>query len=99
MDHFLLQDLVTDDYCAVKFLMPFEHFGTPALPKDLEAYKEYRCLSTAFVEARNRRISHVARRTGATCRRTLPPDTSATRRRVPHRHVTTATRRDTDHQA
>ena len=61
MDHFLLQDLVTDDYCAVKFLMPFEHFGTPALPKDLEAYKEYRCLSTAFVEARNRRISHVAR--------------------------------------
>jgi hypothetical protein len=41
--------------------MPFEHFGTPALPKDLEASKEYRSLSTAFVDARNRRIDHVAR--------------------------------------
>ena len=60
VNHFLLQDLVSDDYSAVKFLMPFEHFGTPALPKNLEAYKAYRCLSTAFVEARNRRIDHLA---------------------------------------
>ena len=59
VDHFLLQDLVTDDYSAVKFLMPFEHFGTPALPKDLEAYKAYRSLSTAFVEAWNRRIDRL----------------------------------------
>ena len=59
VDHFLLQDLVTDDYSAIKFLMPFEHFCRPALPKDLEAYKAYRSLTTAFVEARNRRIDRL----------------------------------------
>jgi hypothetical protein len=27
VDFFLLQDLVTDNYSAVKLLAPFEHFG------------------------------------------------------------------------
>jgi len=52
----MLQDLVTDDCCAVRFFMPFDDFNTPSVPRDGDAYKEYRRLSIEFIEARNRRI-------------------------------------------
>jgi hypothetical protein len=37
VDYFLLQDLVSDDYCAVKYLIPFDHFNTWPIPGDVEA--------------------------------------------------------------
>jgi hypothetical protein len=33
IEFFLLQDLVTEDYCAVGFSAPFSDFNTPAVPK------------------------------------------------------------------
>ena len=62
VDFFLLQDLVSDDSSAVKFLMPFADFGTSPLPHSVEAYEEYRRNAIRFVEARNRRMAeYVAR--------------------------------------
>jgi hypothetical protein len=55
VEFFLLQDLVADDG-QVKFFMDFKNFTTPAVPRDIETYKEYRRLSMEFVDARNRRI-------------------------------------------
>ena len=52
-----MQDLVTDDCCAVRFFMPFDDFKAPAVPRDGDTYKEYRRLSMEFIEARNRRLS------------------------------------------
>ena len=56
MAHFLLQDLVTEDGSAVRFFAPFEEFTTSPLPGDMDAYRSYRQLAVAFIEARNRRI-------------------------------------------
>jgi hypothetical protein len=56
-DFFLLQDLVSDESSAVKFLMPFAGFGTSALPGSVEGYEDYRRNAIRFVEARNRRMS------------------------------------------
>ena len=56
-DFFLLQDLVTDDYSAVRFFLPFTNFEGTGLPKTLDEYKSYRERATAFVEARNARIA------------------------------------------
>ncbi len=56
VDFFLLQDLVTTDAGQVIFFMPFEDFTTPAVPRNLGTYVDYRRRTTEFVEARNRRI-------------------------------------------
>lgn len=56
-DFFLLQDLVTDDYAAIKFFMPFDDFETSSVPRDVDTYKEYRRLSIEFIQARNLRIA------------------------------------------
>lgn len=53
---FLLQDLVAEDFSGIKFVMPFNNFKTPAVPKDLEAYISYKNLVTKFVTERNQRI-------------------------------------------
>ena len=55
VEFFMLQDLVTDR-STVRFFMPFDDFNTPSVPRDGDAYKEYRRLSIEFIEARNRRI-------------------------------------------
>lgn len=60
VEHFLLQDLVTDEG-SVKFFTPFDDFSTPALPRDLETYREYRRRSIDFINARNVRIDKWAR--------------------------------------
>jgi hypothetical protein len=39
--------------------MPFDNFRTPAAPKDLETYMEYRRRSVEFIEARNHRIDQL----------------------------------------
>ena len=60
VDFFLLQDLVSRDYQAVRFFMPFTDFSPPAIPRDLDTYLEFRRLSIEFTEARNRRIDQLA---------------------------------------
>lgn len=50
VDFWLLQDLVDDNYSAVRYLMPFNEFKPPAKPQDLDAYRENRRLSIEFVQ-------------------------------------------------
>jgi hypothetical protein len=57
VDFFLLQDLVTADYTAVRFFIPFDDFTTSSVPRDVDTYQEFRRLSIAFIEARNIRIA------------------------------------------
>jgi len=56
IDFFLLQDLVTDDYLSIKYLIPFESFENSPLPKDVDEYILYKKNMTNFVNARNQRI-------------------------------------------
>jgi hypothetical protein len=60
VEFFMLQDLVRDDYSAVKFFVRFDGFGTSPLPKNVDTYREYRRRSIEFAEARNRRIHQYA---------------------------------------
>jgi hypothetical protein len=55
VDFFLLQDLVAGDG-SVRFFMQFDDFRSPAVPRELRTYREYRRRSIEFVKARNRRI-------------------------------------------
>lgn len=55
VNYFLLDDLVTEDL-FVKFLMPFDDFQLPSVPRDVETYRNFRTLSIEFTEARNARI-------------------------------------------
>ena len=56
IDFFLLQDLVTDDYLSIKYLIPFESFENSPLPKDVDEYMLYKKNMIDFVTARNQRI-------------------------------------------
>ncbi|MDQ0260440.1 hypothetical protein J2W20_002344 [Sinomonas atrocyanea] len=51
VDHFVLGDFI-DERGAVRFLLPFDDFKTPALPSDLPTYERYRKNSLALFEAR-----------------------------------------------
>jgi len=41
----------------VKFFAPFDNFTTPAIPKDVGTWVEYRHRSIEFIRARNHRIA------------------------------------------
>lgn len=56
IEFFLLQDLVTEDFSAIKFFMCFEDFKTSAVPKTLNEYVDYKDLSINFIRKRNQRI-------------------------------------------
>jgi hypothetical protein len=56
VDFFLLQDLVGEDGDTVEFFTAFDDFKTPAIPQDVDAYRDYRRRSIVFVQARNQRI-------------------------------------------
>lgn len=60
VEFFLLQDLVSDDFSSIKFLMPFENFKTPAAPKTLDGYLTYKDLTIKYINARNQRILKTA---------------------------------------
>lgn len=62
VDFFLLNDLVTSDCSAVKFIMPFDDFNTSAVPMDRNAYQDYRRRCIEFIQARNRRIDRFCAR-------------------------------------
>lgn len=57
VDFFLLQDLVTDDYGAVDFFLPFDDFVFPGMPGDIADYTRFRDASIQFVLERNQRIA------------------------------------------
>ena len=56
VEFFLLQDLVTADFSAVRFFMPFNGFENSPVPNSLESYCSYKRYAMEFLEARNRRI-------------------------------------------
>jgi len=58
VEYFLLHDLVSDDYSAVRFFAPFEDFRvTSPLLGSVDAYRDYRRLAMHFIAARNLRIA------------------------------------------
>lgn len=57
VDFFLLQDLVADDYSAVRFFSPFIDFDKSPRPEGLESYKGFREKTIEFVHNRNARIA------------------------------------------
>ena len=61
VDHFLLNDLVTDDYRSVRFLTDFDDFVRDPLPAaNYAEYAEYMRRSTQFIRNRNHRIAEYA---------------------------------------
>ncbi len=56
VEFFLLQDIVSDDFSAVKFFMPFDGFKGSPLPSTKEAYHAYKQFAVEFIGARNQRI-------------------------------------------
>jgi hypothetical protein len=58
VDFFLLQDLVTVDYSAMKFFLPFEGFQPFPFPKNTEEYRSYLRFAVDFINSRNHRILH-----------------------------------------
>lgn len=57
VEYFLLQDLVTDDYTAIRFFLPFDNFVSSPVPSNMDTYKEHMEGAMRFIAARNRRIS------------------------------------------
>ena len=56
IDFFLLQDLVSQDYLSIKYLIPFNSFENSPLPKGVDEYMIYKKNMSDFVNARNQRI-------------------------------------------
>jgi hypothetical protein len=62
VDHFLLNDLVLDNYRAVRFLMTFDDLAGDPLPSaGVGQYRAYMSRMSDFVVARNVRIQRDAR--------------------------------------
>ncbi len=57
IEFFLLQDIVTNDFTAVKFFKPFEGFDVSPLPATKEEYILYKKLAIEFIMTRNSRIA------------------------------------------
>ena len=56
VEFFLLQDLTSAAYSAVRFSAPFNDFAGAPVPATLEAYRVYRDRAAEFIAARNARI-------------------------------------------
>lgn len=56
VEFFLLRDLVSVDFSAVKFALPFDDFRGSPIPADAREYDSYKRASIEFIEARNQRI-------------------------------------------
>ena len=59
VDFFLLQDLVEENYLAIKPFLPFNGFDYPPLPNNVEEYKSYKKNMMDFLGARNQRMMRV----------------------------------------
>ncbi len=56
VEFFLLQDLVDENFSAVRFFTPFEDFHPWPVPGSVAEYRSYRDHAVAFLNARNRRV-------------------------------------------
>lgn len=56
VEFFLLQDIVGKESEEVTFFLPFDGFGSPAVPQTRSAYGAYRTNAVEFINARNQRI-------------------------------------------
>lgn len=56
VDFFFLQDLVTNDYCEVKFHIPHKSFEDSPLPRCKEEYLKYMENTINFIKSRAKRI-------------------------------------------
>lgn len=56
VNFFLLNDLVNNNYSAIKFFLVSNNFNCPALPQNINQYTEYRNNSIEFIKRRNKRI-------------------------------------------
>ncbi len=56
VDFFLFNDLVTADYSAVNFHIPYKCFEGSPLPQSKEEYLEYHASTVSFIKARAKRI-------------------------------------------
>lgn len=55
--YFLLQDLVSDDYSKVGFLLPFSDFDSRSpYPETIDSFITYIEAATQFIQSRNKRI-------------------------------------------
>jgi hypothetical protein len=61
VDHFVLGDFL-DESGAVRFLLPFDNYESPALPSDLPTYARYRLESLKLFKARRLSISNEIKR-------------------------------------
>ncbi|WP_369046691.1 DUF6994 family protein [Sinomonas sp. P10A9] len=62
VDYFHLQDLVTPDYNAVRFYLPFDNFERSGAPVTRDEYVTYREATLEFIAARARRMAEWVRR-------------------------------------
>ena len=60
IEYFLLQDLVSDDFVAVKLSTPFDNFNSSPIPTNVDEYRAYENASCVFIKARNQRILHAS---------------------------------------
>jgi hypothetical protein len=56
VEFFLLQDLVSTDFSAVRISEPYDDFRGSPIPVGVDAYNAYKSAAIAFIEARNQRI-------------------------------------------
>jgi hypothetical protein len=56
VEFFLLHDIVTDDFSAVKISEPFDDFSGSPIPNDIDQYRAYESAARAFITARNYRV-------------------------------------------
>ena len=59
MDFFLLQDLVSEDYSAVRFWDGWKGFSDNPIPQTVEGYLEFLEREVEFVGRRNGRIDNI----------------------------------------
>jgi len=57
VEFFLLNDLVSADFSAVKMSAPFDDFDGSPIPNSVDEYKAYEIAARTFIEARNQRIA------------------------------------------
>lgn len=57
VDFFHFQDLVTPDYKAVRFYLPFKYFEHSGIPATTKEYATYRNATLQFIEGRGRRMA------------------------------------------
>ena len=58
MEFFLLQDLVSEGYFAVRFWDEWKDFSDNPIPQTVEGYLEFLEREVEFVRRRNRRIKN-----------------------------------------